>query len=148
MFICVCIPVVLIQSNFDTPGDTSRSDTNQFSRGVQPIFRDICFSCSRAITIHQVIAIFLQFHFLSSYRNDYFCVRDTRTQPLIYVGCSVHYWVSCTTNKGGFFEITFIVVVDTHLPRFEALAYVLPHFDALTDLVIRSRRSSFKRLLN
>ena len=23
-------------------------------------------------------------------------------------------------------------VVDTHLPRFEALAYVLPHFDALT----------------
>ena len=132
MFICVFIPVVLIQSNFDTPGDTSRSDTNRFSRGVQPIFRDICFSCSRAITIHQVIAIFLQF------QNDYFCVRDTRTQPLIYVGCSVHYWVSCTTNKGGFFEITFIVVVDTHLP----------HFDALTDLVIRSRRSSFKRLLN
>ena len=29
LFICsVCIPVVLIQSNFDTPGDTSRSDTN------------------------------------------------------------------------------------------------------------------------
>ena len=30
-----------------------------------------------------------------------------------------------------------VVVVDTHLPRFEALAYVLPHFDALTHLVIR-----------
>ena len=44
----------------------------EFSRGVQPIFRDICFSCSRAITIHQVIAIFLQFHCLSSYRNDCF----------------------------------------------------------------------------
>ena len=73
LFICsVCIPVVLIQSNFDTPGDTSRSDTNWFSRDVQPIFRDICFSCSRAITIHQVIAIFLQFHCLSSYRNDSF----------------------------------------------------------------------------
>ena len=28
-------------------------------------------------------------------------------------------------------------VVDTHLPRFEALAYVFPHFDALTHLVIR-----------
>ena len=28
-------------------------------------------------------------------------------------------------------------VVDTHLPRFEALAYVLRHFDALTHLVIR-----------
>ena len=28
------------------------------------------------------------------------------------------------------------VVVDTHLPRFEALAYVLPNVDALTDVVI------------
>ena len=38
-----------------------------------------------------------------------------------------------------FFEIQFVVVVvvDTHLPRFEALAYVLPHFDALIHLVIR-----------
>ena len=54
-------------------------------------------------------------------------------QPLICVGCSVHYWVSCAINKGGFFEIAFfLVVVDTHLPRFEALAYLLPHFDALT----------------
>ena len=47
----------------------------------------------------------------------------------------MHYWVSCAINKRGFFEIAF--VVDTHLPRFEALAYVLPHFDALTHLVIR-----------
>ena len=35
------------------------------------------------------------------------CVRGTRTQPLICVGCSVHYWVSCGINKGGFFEIVF-----------------------------------------
>ena len=34
-------------------------------------------------------------------------VRGTRTQPLICVGCSVHYWVSCAINKGGFFEIAF-----------------------------------------
>ena len=47
----------------------------------------------------------------------------------------MYYWVSCAVNKGGFFEIAF--VVDTHLPRFEALAYVLPHFDALTNVVIR-----------
>ena len=72
LFICVWLTVVLIQSNFDTTGDTFRSDTNRFSRGVQTIFRDICFSCSRAITIHQVIAIFLQFHFLSLYRNGSF----------------------------------------------------------------------------
>ena len=75
-------------------------------------------------------------------------------------------WLSCAINKGGFFEITFVVVVDTHLPRFEALAYVLPHFDALTHVVIREssafifqtfaevcysvfvNRSSFKSVLN
>ena len=46
----------------------------------------------------------------------------------------MHYKVSCAINKGGFFEIAF---VDTHLPRFEAIAYVLPHFDALTHVVVR-----------
>ena len=77
--------------------------------------------------------------------------------------------MSCAINERGFFEITFVVlvvVVDTHLPRFEALAYVLPHFDALTHLVIRVssafifqkfsgvcnsvfvNRSSFKSVLN
>ena len=67
-----------------------------------------------------------------------YCVRGTRTQPLICVGFSVQYWVSCAIYKGGFFEIAFVVVVvvDTHLLRFEALAYVLPHFDALTHEVI------------
>ena len=57
-------------------------------------------------------------------------------QPLICVEWSVQYWVSCAINKGGFFDIAFVVVVDTHLPRFEALAYVLPHFDAPTQVVI------------
>ena len=31
------------------------------------------------------------------------CVRGTRTQPLLCVGCYLHYWVSRTINKGGFF---------------------------------------------
>ena len=44
---------------------------------------------------------------------------------LICVGCSVHYWVTCAINKGGFFEIAFSFVVDTHLPRFEALTHVV-----------------------
>ena len=48
--------------------------------------------------------------------------------PLICVGCSVHYWVSFANNNS--------FVVDTHLPRFEALANVLLHFDALTYVVI------------
>ena len=69
------------------------------------------------------------------------CVRGTRTQPLICDGCSVHYWVSRAINKGGFFEIAFVVVVDTHLPRFKALAYVLPHFDELNHGVIRAHSS-------
>ena len=59
-------------------------------------------------------------------------------QPLICVGCSVHYLVSCAINKGGFFKIAFVVVVDPHLPRFEALAFVLPHFDEVTHVVIRA----------
>ena len=42
-----------------------------------------------------------------------FYVRGTRTQLLICVGCSVHYWVSCVINEGGFCEIAFVVVVDT-----------------------------------
>ena len=50
----------------------------------------------------------------------------------------MHYWVPCAINKGGFFEIAFVVVVDTHLPRFEAFAYVLPHFDETTHVVIRA----------
>ena len=34
-----------------------------------------------------------------------YCVRGTRTQPVIFVGCSVHYWVSCAIYKGFFFKI-------------------------------------------
>ena len=72
--------------------------------------------------------------------------------------------MSYAINKGGFFQIAF--VVDTHLPRFEALAHVLPHFDEPTHVVIRAssafiiqafaevfysvfvKRSSFKSLPN
>ena len=36
-----------------------------------------------------------------------------------------------------FLRLHSFIVVDTHLPRFEALAYVLPHFDVLTHVVIR-----------
>ena len=50
----------------------------------------------------------------------------------------MHYWVPCANNEGGFFKIAFVFVVDTHLPRFEALAHVLPHFDEPTHVVIRA----------
>ena len=83
--------------------------------------------------------LFSQYMLVRGLEND--CVRGRRTQPLICVGCSVHHWAPCAINKGGFFEIAFVVVVDTHLPRFEALAYVLPHFDELIHVVIRASSS-------
>ena len=70
-------------------------------------------------TLHVIMYMFVAFE-----------VRGT--QPLICVGCSVHYWVTCAINKGGFFEIAFSSS-STHIcHRFGALAYILPHFDALT----------------
>ena len=52
--------------------------------------------------------------------------------------------MSFAINKGGFFKIAFVVVVDTHLLRFEALAYVLPHFGVpLTSLVVIRVFSAF-----
>ena len=57
LFICVRLPsfwynaihqaIKLVQIQIDS-----------VEVNMQPIFRDICFSCSRAITIHPVIAIF------------------------------------------------------------------------------------------
>ena len=41
-------------------------------------------------------------------------------------------WVSCAIKR-------------RDLPRFEALAYVVPHFDALTRVVIRSHMRSCLR---
>ena len=89
--------------------------------------------------------LFLQYMLLRGLENNF--VRATRTQPLICVGSYVHYWVTCAINKGGFFESAFVVVVDIHLPRFEALAYVLPHFDELTHVVIRASSSLCSGLL-
>ena len=73
-------------------------------------------------------------------------------------------WVFCALLVSEVF--LDCICVDTHLPRFEALAYVLSLFDALTHMVIRVsssfifqtfadvcysvfvKRSSFKRWLN
>ena len=54
-------------------------------------------------------------------------------QPLISVGCSVNYWVSCAINKQGFLRLHMCRHI---FPHFEALAYFLPHFDTLTHTVI------------
>ena len=89
-----------------------------------------------------------------------FCVRGTRTQLLICVGCSVHYCVSCAINKGGFFEITFVVVVDTHFALRRLLTFCLTLTNLLTWWFLRPqtfaeifysvfvKRSPFKSLLN
>ena len=64
-----------------------------------------------------------------------------RVHVLIF--SSIGSWNRWRTLTEPFFKVIrkslyciFVVVVDRHLPRFEALAYVLPHFDALTDVVI------------
>ena len=60
----------------------------------------------------------------------HYCVLVPRMQPLICVGCPVQLIMEV------FFLECIFIVVDTHLPRFVALAYVLPHFDVLTHVVI------------
>ena len=50
---------------------------------------------------------------------------------LCIIGCPVQ------LVREVFLRLHSFIVVDTHLPRFEALAYVLPHFDVLTHVVIR-----------
>ena len=64
---------------------------------------------------------------------------ENATPNLCWVFCAL--LGTCAINKGGFLEVAFVAVVDTHLPRFEALAYVLPHFDELTHVVIRASSS-------
>ena len=76
----------------------------------------------------------------AQYVSSHICVRGTKTQSLISVGCSMHYWVSCAIYKRGFLRL--------HLCRhtFASLwgaAYVLPQFDTLTHVVIRMSRRSF-----
>ena len=44
--------------------------------------------------------------------------------------------VCCAVNRRDFWDC---ICVDTYLPRFEALANVVPHFDALTHVVIRGQ---------
>ena len=59
---------------------------------------------------------------------------------LCIIGCPVQFIREVFRNC---IFVVVVVVVDTHLPRFEALAYVLPHFDELIHVL----RSSFKGLL-
>ena len=81
-------------------------------------------------------------------RKTYYCVPGTRTQPLICVGCSVPYWVSCAVNKGGFFEIAFSLS-STHicLTLKCLLTFCLTLTRYLTWCFVCPRRSSFKGLL-
>ena len=81
---------------------------------------------------------------------------ENATPNLCWV--SVHYWVSCAINKGGFFEIAFVVVVvDTHLPHFDPLthvvirvssAFIFQTFAEVCYSVLFVIRSSFKSVLN
>ena len=58
-------------------------------------------------------------HFATKPDSRDICVRGTRTQPLICVGSSVHYWVSCAINKGS------IVHSSSSSSSFDALTHVV-----------------------
>ena len=87
-----------------------------------------------------------------------YCVRGTRTQPLICVGCSVPYWVSCAVNKGGFFEIAFssssthicltlkcLLTFCLTLTRYFTWCFVCPRRSAEVWYSVLVKRSSFKK---
>ena len=103
--------------------------TASYSSSKFDLFWDKCFSNWQNQWFHHwpcplnwsiqgpksvVKIFFILLFFLSvTWNHIYYCVRGTKMQPLICVGCSVHYWVSCTINKGGFFEIAFSL--STHI---------------------------------
>ena len=64
---------------------------------------------------------------MQSDRKGSNCVRSTRTKPLISVGSPLQ-------SVGVIFWDC--ICVNTHLPRFDTLAYIVPHFNALTHVVV------------
>ena len=91
------------------------------------------------------------------------CVLVTRTQPLICVGWSMHYSVSCAISKGGFFEIaysssthiclalrrllTFCLTLTRQLVIRVSSAFIFQTFAEVCYSVFVNR-SSFKSVLN
>ena len=75
------------------------------------------------------------------------CYQKLLTKPVIPAVKQVPPFIApnfCwAINKRGFWDC---ICVDTHLPRFEVLAYVLPHFDALTNVIRVSSASIFQTL--
>ena len=67
-----------------------------------------------------------------NYYNWYFRGRGTRTQPLIFVGCFVHYWVSCANYKGGFVEIAFSSSTGCTQPLRSKYAIIIFIYTAIT----------------
>ena len=74
------------------------------------------------------------------------CVRGTRTQPLICVGCFVHYW-ECRAIKKVFFEIAFSSSTHICLALRPLLTFCLTLTRWLMWWFLCPRRSSFKGLL-
>ena len=107
------------QSNKGGRGQKTARSLGRKHRALCAFLRSRTLGSAYHGSNHQTTVVSLQ---------DFDCVRGTRTQPLISVRCSVQliseiFW-DC-------------ICVETHLSRYEALAYVLPHFDALTHVVIR-----------
>ena len=90
----------------------SKSVRFRLSRPFDEVGAELVWDISRSLRVLYIIS-----SGKPRQSHDSYCVRGTRTQPLICVGCPVQ------LIREIFWDLIF--VVDTHLPRFEALAYDL-----------------------
>ena len=89
-------------NTFSTNTFTSAT-TRKLVWGVSPAKKRqlVDTDTDRASTINHERGIIYKILWVTTIIIFYYCVRGTRTQPLISVGCSVHYWVSSAINKRG-----------------------------------------------
>ena len=89
-------------NTFSTNTFTSAT-TRELIWGVSPAKKRqlVDTDSDRASTINNERGIIYKILWVTTIIIFYYCVRGTRTQALISVGCSVHYWVSSAIDKRG-----------------------------------------------
>ena len=104
-------------STRNVPSVEERGETDVFP-GELLLYVVVCVRVGVSVCVCLCAFLSLCFFFSNFYfackRKKFFtcscyCVRGTRTQLLISVRCSVHYWVFCAINKRGFFESAFVL---------------------------------------
>ena len=67
------------------------------------IYLSICLSVRLSVCLSVCLSIYLSIYLKDALKDN--ARNFWVTQPLICFGWSVHYWVSCTINKGGFLRL-------------------------------------------